>query len=550
MNKRFTLLYFAVALTAGIIVACSGEEAEKAGAIADVVAEPGEDTTAREFGYFEHSDKHPYNKKLLNAWKLAKKKATYVGFFCTTYNGILFLSQNKAEMYEEEKLYKSLRFGLIDDKGNELLPQIYEQIGNPGMIANEYVEVKKDGKFGLYNYAANKLIQPEYDVLYPSRIMEYVAIGQKGNQFYKIYSDGKSKAFKENQPAPNYARLLKDYRYNTDNEYFGYWTPTDPLENLGTDEFYVVGYGMTFIPSYLARLRIFEEPLDYNLLSWSEFGEDSTDLNVVDAKMRNDDVYSMLTSFYSFSSEARGYDTERRHLVTFDKKNRIRSSKTILEFSNGSLYNFVANDLTRPRVRFLNDSTVEVRSYVMNEVNGYDLADRDPGVPSDQYTPEKKQVPYQNYTKYEYYTIAADGTVKAIKDGYFPMTSAIVMTKEYLKGCFARLLTEEEAQLTELYDEERSYTPIYSYTDHLSLNDLEYMRNEIYARHGMKFKDLGWAAAFKAFPWYKPTRSNVGSLLTPIEKKNLQLIQQMEKEIRKNPDALIHETHEFMFMGA
>jgi hypothetical protein len=49
MNKRLSLLYFTVILIAGIIVACSGEETAKP-ETADVVAEPGEDTTTREIG--------------------------------------------------------------------------------------------------------------------------------------------------------------------------------------------------------------------------------------------------------------------------------------------------------------------------------------------------------------------------------------------------------------------------------------------------------------------------------------------------------------------
>ena len=150
----------------------------------DVVAEPGEDTTSRELGFFELSDKHPFSNQILNGYKLAKKKNKRVSYFANTYRGTFFLTQNRKEVYAgENKISTKLRFGLMDSKGNQLLAQDYERIGNPGFIVDDHMELKQNGKYGLYNYDKKKIITPEYDAIYPSKIMEYIAIGQKGSFF-------------------------------------------------------------------------------------------------------------------------------------------------------------------------------------------------------------------------------------------------------------------------------------------------------------------------------------------------------------------------------
>ncbi len=527
MNKRSTLLYFSVVLIAGIIVACSGEADPTANPSTDLVVEPGEDTTSRELGFFEHTKKHPFNNQLLNAYNLAKKNGKRVTYFSNTYRGTYFLIQNQTELFAKKGgVHSKIRFGLIDAKGKQLLPTEFERIGNPGFILDDYVEVKKDGKYGLFNYATNKLLTPEFDAIYPSKIMEYIAIGQKGTSFYKIYADGKTKPFAAGQGAPNYARLLKTYQFNSDSEFFGIWISTDALDSFEEAEYFAsYSSGMIVAPSYMARLAIFPEFSTNIAMSWSEFGDDSLNIDLVNSKQRNDDVYSMITSFYSFTSEARGYESQKRYIVTLDKSNSVKYAKQVLEYDNYALQNGCSNGASTPSVKFINDSVVAVKNYIEIETAG---------------------LPYSWMTQYSYYSITADGNVKILSNGLFPMTSAIEMTKESFKGCFAHLLTEENAQNSPAFDEDLGNLPLYRYTDHLTLEDLEYMRNEIYARHGMKFTDPKWTEIFKLFSWYKPKKSKVESLLTPLEKKNIQLIKQLEKELKNNPEALIHEEDQYM----
>jgi hypothetical protein len=59
--------------------------------------------------------------------------------------------------------------------------------------------------------------------------------------------------------------------------------------------------------------------------------------------------------------------------------------------------------------------------------------------------------------------------------------------------------------------------------------DLEYMRNEIFARHGFCFKKKDLRQEFEMLDWYVPDNVEIKDRLTDIEKKNIALIRRYEK---------------------
>jgi hypothetical protein len=63
-----------------------------------------------------------------------------------------------------------------------------------------------------------------------------------------------------------------------------------------------------------------------------------------------------------------------------------------------------------------------------------------------------------------------------------------------------------------------------------SLQNLKIMRNEIFARHGYKFKTKDMADYFGAQAWYVPQYDDVTTRLTDIEHLNIALIQELEKK--------------------
>ena len=59
--------------------------------------------------------------------------------------------------------------------------------------------------------------------------------------------------------------------------------------------------------------------------------------------------------------------------------------------------------------------------------------------------------------------------------------------------------------------------------------DLEFMRNEIFARHGYCFKRKHLRQQFELEDWYVPNTVDIKGFLTDIEKKNIALIKRYEK---------------------
>ena len=54
------------------------------------------------------------------------------------------------------------------------------------------------------------------------------------------------------------------------------------------------------------------------------------------------------------------------------------------------------------------------------------------------------------------------------------------------------------------------------------------MRNWIFARHGYKFKTANMQEYFNAQDWYVGVNDDVSSMLSSIEKKNIELIKRYE----------------------
>lgn len=79
-------------------------------------------------------------------------------------------------------------------------------------------------------------------------------------------------------------------------------------------------------------------------------------------------------------------------------------------------------------------------------------------------------------------------------------------------------------------------------TDHdlqgMSGRDLELMRNEIYARHGWVFRRPDLRRYFESQPWYRPNNDGLANRvveaeLSGVERRNVQIIQELEKRIKR-----------------
>lgn len=70
--------------------------------------------------------------------------------------------------------------------------------------------------------------------------------------------------------------------------------------------------------------------------------------------------------------------------------------------------------------------------------------------------------------------------------------------------------------------------------EHFTRKELRLMRNEIYARHGMRFRSADLQKHFEAKAWYAPTSDDVSKQLSEIERINIEMIRQIEKRHDEN----------------
>ena len=60
----------------------------------------------------------------------------------------------------------------------------------------------------------------------------------------------------------------------------------------------------------------------------------------------------------------------------------------------------------------------------------------------------------------------------------------------------------------------------------LSIDELRFLTNDLYARKGYKFKDYEISNYFNEKPWYKPVSDNSKVKLNAVEEQNVKLFQE------------------------
>ncbi len=147
--------------------------------------------------------------------------------------------------------------------------------------------------------------------------------------------------------------------------------------------------------------------------------------------------------------------------------------------------------------RFVENNILEVYDVMPNESN-YDF--------------------YDYMTVFSYYKIEPDGSVKKLQsDRSFDFTKFIKINESHLKGGFYKY--KSDIEIADADNDENMWS-----SECLSIEDLDVMRNEIYAEYGLIFKTPKWNEYFNKKDWYKPRYDNVDAYLSEIDKANLKVI--------------------------
>ena len=403
------------------------------------------------------------------------------------------ITECEGEVHKYSFKYKDVKYlyqkcknhdGITNAEGRFIIPAKFDFIILPDETYAGMVEVCKNGKFGLYSFPEGKeILPPEYDEFYPvfdERILAYYKKGDSYGIVKKNKSDSDSE-FKDYSISPFENGTITKWDFSF---------PSQPVlisENKEEEvEFY---YMPSFMKNFFDNLI-----LEGYLYSEVDYMPD-IDLSITgNIKANNKKYYfaKILIDSNPWSPDVNYFVCganlcEKFYEGTTNNYSRVMGVEGVFEFK------ILDNGIFR----------------IKNSVDGFNgLAN--------------KSYPKTTLDAYYYYHII-DGKVEELKPNrFFAFTKYENITSEFFQGFF---LGED----VELED----YIGVIVFR-HLSIKDLDVMRNEIFADYGYKFKTEQWQNFFGQLDWYKPKFDNVDAKLNAIEKANIQLILQEKSKIKKD----------------
>ena len=390
--------------------------------------------------------------------------------------------------------------GIVNEQGLFILEPKYDKIYNPDATSKGYIEIELNNKKGLLNYETAQVTPCEFDVLFPPGKQEAIAIGKKDNKYYRISQKGTKQEILSASDIPSFSKEAWSF-----DALAGSHTMLHDSYNPYATNDANTGNGVVFTPSYLLPLGFLPEVHTYLLTNEDvDFGIDKSKGEVQQAKAITDKIMSLIFSFYESGIDGRGYQLTSYHLATVDEQDRIVDTTMFLQ--TGETYNDYYCTSKLSGYTFLNDSLLEVYQY--QPTNG-------------------SYQRYDNMLTYSYYAIDKAGKIRPLKSNrFFAFTRYIPLTEDYFTGCFAKHIWDSPEDYKEVPGEGGLLL-----LDHLDVEDLDIMRNEIFAEYGYVFKTEKWHNYFSAKPWYLPMYDSVDSLLTETDKATIALILKIKEKV-------------------
>lgn len=405
--------------------------------------------------------------------------------------------------------------GIADHNCKELLKPQYTKIFNPDATAVGYIEIENNGKRGLFNYITHEIIPPSFDVIFPSDQSGIDAFCKKGNSYEAIVNGA---VVPYQGEIPTYISYWQKWEFDIKKKSIKHLM--DSYEKYYPEDL-DEAQGVVFTPSYLFDLGFLSEVVTQIDESGKEhLGTIVNKGKLIEQYSIGDKIMAFVSSFYDEGLDGRGWQINQNSLVTVDEKNNVLGKQLILKRSDFSMEQFCSENCRG--YRLLENNILEV----------YDVLD------------DNIQYDYYDWmTVYEYYKIESDGSVKKLKsDRSFDFTKFIKINESHLKGSFYK--NKSDGERTDAEDGSNSWA-----SECLSIEDLDVMRNEIYAEYGLIFKTPKWQEYFSKKDWYQPRYGNVDAYLSEIDKANLKVIQTLRNKMVGNENKYTNK-HAFTFSMA
>lgn len=397
---------------------------------------------------------------------------------------------------DEQRNSGDYKIGVVTADDKTIIPVEFDKIYNPNGSFAGMIEVEKQGKRGLYSIEGKIFLLPEYDGIFPVTLRDVYAQVEKDGKFGWVNNNGvvsfdaASNPNKDLFKSPLTSKLVSDWSFT----YPGDVTTLRPPPHDDYDQALIV------YPSYLYDLGI--TPVAHSHISVAEsewgMGMEENTIRVEKAESIADKFYAFVGFFMEAGSDARGYHTEKNDVFVVNKEGAVVSRLPNFTMDEGR------QDPCDAKVTY---KSIEPGFYETSTGSGI----------------------------FKYYKINTDGEIEELETPRrYDFTKYVKIDESYFGGC-----QWEHIPFEARGDEDESFNLVM--TNGLSYQDLDVMRNEIFAEYGFIFKSDKWKIYFGEKDWYKPQFENVDHLMTETDKHNVRFIleyQQKHKNLEVKRDSL------------
>ncbi|MBB3697386.1 YARHG domain-containing protein [Flammeovirga yaeyamensis] len=420
---------------------------------------------------------------------------TSVPFYVTLNSGKLFIVSNCKRDVEYNFFDGNYKYGIANDSLDIILPITFDKIYTPNVTMLNCFEIKNDDQVGLFDYTINKVVSPQFDFILPSgSTASKVAYGYNSKGWFKIEQgefDKSPELLVGFDPSEIIAQLKFDAEETIDNSLVkNYYT----FEENDANE----GNAVLVLPSFAEYLKLTDSNEYDDFIASSElmdFGTEHVGYNFHTMKKVAKNVFTFFTTVQEAGLDARGYANKAENLVTYNTQSGAFNKVKLDELTE---YDYFC---TQSDYRLINDS---IAQSLQNQYEG-EL--------------------YNWETKYEFYKIDKEGNIISLKSNrYFDFTKFIFIDESYFEGCYGSYVKD--------YDYKNDKEGNVWVRDHLTIEDLDIMRNEIFAEYGYSFKSEKWKNHFSKYKWYQPQFDNVDDQLTEMDKHNIKIILEVKEKMK------------------
>lgn len=389
--------------------------------------------------------------------------------------------------YNNKKYYivrnDSDKYGIADENHTLILPPLYEKIYHPNMTMVNCIEVKSGSKVGLFNFVTGQVLAPRFDYILPSSTTPNdIGYASENGKLVELNVSDLS-SWKSSQLSP-WTLFSQSLPFSTELEAPKVYADYGSAYNHPT---------VVIVPSYMEYLKV---------CSSDKYIDREGDLSRAEVKKVKEEsltekLKAFFVSVYEEGIDGREYTIESERLVVYNAE-----STTINSISLHSSSSFDDWAYGGASYSFLSNSLIQVKSIELN-ISGYSSA-----------------------TNFSYFEMTDQGELKALQSArIYDFTKFVEINNGYFGGNFAYYIDQPT-------DEHNMYV-----LSHLTIADLDIMRNEIFADYGYKFKSEKWQKYFAKQSWYNPRYDDVNDQLTKIDKANVATILKRKAAMQGNEEA-------------